>query len=202
MMTQNTDKKREQIQMFCMDDLVPKDHLLRLIDKAIDWSFIYDLVEEKYCPDNGRPSIDPVVLIKIPLIQYLYGIKSMRQTIKEIEVNVAYRWFLGLEMYDPIPHFSTFGKNYTRRFKDTDLFEQIFAKILEDCYKWDFVDPSEVFVDATHIKARANSNKMRKRIAKQEALFYEDMLKNEINRDRVEHSKNLDSRPNYNEDSR
>ena len=189
MMTQNTDKKREQIQMFCMDDLVPKDHLLRLIDKAIDWSFIYDLVGEKYCPDNGRPSIDPVVLIKIPLIQYLYGIKSMRQTIKEIEVNVAYRWFLGLEMYDAVPHFSTFGKNYTRRFKETDLFEQIFAKILEDCYKWDFVDPSEVFVDATHIKARANSSKMRKRIAKQEALFYEDMLKNEINRDRVEHSK-------------
>ena len=82
MMTQNADKKREQIQMFCMDDLVPKDHLLRLIDRAIDWSFIYDLVEEKYSSDNGRPSIDPVVLIKIPLIQYLYGIKSMRQTMK------------------------------------------------------------------------------------------------------------------------
>ena len=113
MMTQNTDKKREQIQMFCMDDLVPQDHLLRLIDRAIDWSFIYDLVEEKYCSDNGRPSIDPVVLIKIPFIQYLYGIKSMRQTIKDIEVNVAYRWFLGLEMYDPVQHFSTFGKTYT-----------------------------------------------------------------------------------------
>ena len=52
----------------------------------------------------------------------------MRQTIKEIEVNVAYRWFLGLDMLDPVPHFSTFGKNYTRRFKDTDLFEQIFFK--------------------------------------------------------------------------
>ena len=89
MMTQNTNKKREQMQMFCMDDLVPQDHLLRLIDKAIVWSFIYDLVEKRYCPDNGRPSVDPVVLIKIPLIQYLYGIKSMRQTIKEIEVNVA-----------------------------------------------------------------------------------------------------------------
>lgn len=159
MMTQNTDQKREQIQMFCMDDLVPQDHLLRLIDKAIDWSFIYDLVEDKYCSDNGRPSIDPVVLIKIPFIQYLYGIRSMRQTIKEIEVNVAYRWFLGLEMYDTVPHFSTFGKNYTRRFKDTDLFEQIFSKILEDCYKWGLVDPSEVFVDATHIKARANNKK-------------------------------------------
>ena len=169
MMTQNADKKREQIQMFCMDDLVPKDHLLRLIDRAIDGSFIYDLVEEKYSSDNGRPSIDPVVLIKIPLIQYLYGIKSMRQTMKEIEVNVAYRWFLGLEMYDPVPHFSTFGKNYTRRFKGTDLFEQIFAKILEDCYKWKFIDPSEVFVDATHVKARANNKKMRKRIATEEA---------------------------------
>ena len=189
MMTQNTDKKREQIQMFCMDDLVPKDHLLRLIDKAIDWSFIYDLVEEKYCSDNGRPSIDPVVLIKIPFIQYLYGIRSMRQTIKEIEVNVAYRWFLGLEMNDSVPHFSTFGKNYTRRFRDTDLFEQIFSKILEDCYKWNLVDPSEVFVDSTHIKARANNKKLRKRIAKQEALFYEDMLKKEINQDRTEHNK-------------
>ena len=72
--------------------------------------FIYDLVEEKYCPDNGRPSMDPVMLIKIPFIQYLYGIKSMRQTMKEIEVNVAYRWFLGLDMMDPVPHFSTFGK--------------------------------------------------------------------------------------------
>ena len=123
MMTQNSDKKRGQIQMFCMDDLVPENHLLRVIDKAIDWSFIYGLVEDKYSPDFGRPSMDPVMLIKIPFIQYLYGIRSMRQTIREIEVNVAYRWFLGLEMLDPVPHFSTFGKNYTRRFKDSDFRE-------------------------------------------------------------------------------
>lgn len=139
MMTQNADKKREQLQMFCMDDMVPQDHLLRIIDKAIDWSFIYELVADKYSPDNGRPSTDPVLLIKIPFIQYLYGIKSMRQTIKEIEVNVAYRWFLGLEMMDKVPHFSTFGKNYTRRFKDTDLFEQIFSHILQECYKFKLV---------------------------------------------------------------
>lgn len=72
--------------MFCMDDMIPQDHLLRKIDKAIDWNFIYDLVEDKYCADNGRPSLDPVLLIKIVFIQYLYGIRSMRQTIKEIEV--------------------------------------------------------------------------------------------------------------------
>ena len=189
MMSKECNDSREQYQFFCMEDLVPKDHLLRIIDKAVDWSFIYELVEEKYCTDNGRPSIDPVVLIKIPFIQYLYGIRSMRQTIREIEVNVAYRWFLGLGMTDKVPHFTTFGKNYTRRFKDTDLFEQIFSHILEECYKYHLVDPSEVFVDATHVKARANSKKMRRRIAEEEALFYEKQLRREINSDREAHGK-------------
>ena len=91
--------------MFCMDDMVPQDHMLRKIDKAINWNFIYDLVEDKYSADTGRPSMDPVILIKIPFIQYLYGIRSMRQTMKEIEVNVAYRWFLGINMTDPVPIF-------------------------------------------------------------------------------------------------
>ncbi len=77
--------------VFCMDDMVPQDHLLRLIDRAIVWSFIYDVVERRCCHDNGRPIMDPVMLIKIPFIQYLYGIRSMRQTIREIEVNAAYR---------------------------------------------------------------------------------------------------------------
>ena len=189
MMTKNADKKREQMQLFCMDDMVPQDHMLRLIDKAIDWNFIYDLVEEKYCPDNGRPSMDPVILIKIPFIQYLYGIKSMRQTIKEIEVNVAYRWFLGLDMMDPVPHFSTFGKNYTRRFKGTDLFDQIFSKILEDCMKFKLVDTDHIFVDATHVKACANSKKMRRRVAHEQALWYEEELNKEIEKDRLSHGK-------------
>ena len=104
-MLNTTPNKCTQEQIICIDDLVPKNHMLRKIDRAIDWSFIYDLVQDKYCLDNGRPSIDPVTLIKIPIIQYLYGIKSMRQTIKEIEVNVAYRWFLGLDLTDKVPHF-------------------------------------------------------------------------------------------------
>ena len=145
--------------------------------------------DEKYCPDNGRPSMDPVMLIKIPFIQYLYGIKSMRQTMKEIEVNVAYRCFLGLDMLDPVPHFSTFGKNYTRRFKDTDLFEQIFSKILEDCMKYKLVNTEQIFVDATHIKACANSKKMRKRVAHEQALWYEEELNKEIEKDRLAHGK-------------
>lgn len=189
MITEHTERIRKQLQMVSIDDLVPQDHLLRIIDKAIDWSFIYDLVRDKYSPDNGRPSIDPVVLIKIPFIQYLYGIKSMRQTIKEIDVNIAYRWFLGLEIGEKVPHFTTFGKNYKRRFEGTDLFEQIFQHILEECYKFRLVDPSEVFVDGTHVKARANNKKMQRRIAKEEALFYAEMLRNDIDADREVHGK-------------
>ena len=65
--------------MFSMDSMVPQDHMLRLIDKAINWNFILRSCEDKYCQNNGgRPSMDPVMLIKIPFIQYLYGIKSMR----------------------------------------------------------------------------------------------------------------------------
>ena len=78
----NPEDKKKQIQMVSIDELVPQDHLLRKIDKYIDFDFIYDLVEDRYSTETGRPSIDPVTLIKIPIIQYMYGIKSMRQTIK------------------------------------------------------------------------------------------------------------------------
>lgn len=131
-MITKTAKKGSQIEIVSLDMLVPEDHLLRKIDEHIDFSFIYDLVEEKYSLDNGRPSIDPVTLIKIPIIQYMFGIKSMRQTIKEIEVNVAYRWFLGLGFHDPVPHFSTVVsidtyKNYclTLVFQGFELFLQM-----------------------------------------------------------------------------
>ena len=189
MMTKELQKNREQIQYFCIDDLVPKDHLLRLIEESMDFSFIYDLVQDLYCLDNGRPSIDPVVLIKIQLIQCLYGIRSMRQTIKDIEVNVAYRWFLGLSLYAPVPHFTTFGKNYTRRFKGTDLYEKIFQKVLEECFSLGFVDDSTVFIDATHIKAAANNKKFIKKEAEKTAKYYEAALIEEINKDREEHGK-------------
>ena len=106
MLNHINEDNRKQLSICCIEDLVPKDHILRKIDKAIDFNFIYDLVKDKYSEDTGRPSIDPVVLFKIVFIQYLFGIRSMRQTIKEIEVNAAYRWFLGYDWNDPIPHFT------------------------------------------------------------------------------------------------
>ena len=140
------------------------------IENAIDWSFIYEVVEEAYCEDNGRPSLDPVTLIKLPVLQYMFGIGSIRRTIKEADVNNAYRWFLGLGIHDPVPHFSTFGKNYTRRFKGTDLFKQIFQRILSECFRAGMVDLSVVFVDSTHVKARANGKKYHDEVAEEQAL--------------------------------
>ena len=110
MMTRETAKSREQVQLLSLDDLVPPDHLVRRLEAALDWNFIYDMVEDKYSDDVGRPSIDPVVRIKLPVIQFMFGLRSMRQTIREAEVNNAYRWFLGLDIQDPILHCSTFGK--------------------------------------------------------------------------------------------
>ena len=115
-----------------LDELVPKDHLVRKIDHAIGFSFIYELVDDLYSEDHGRPSVDPVVLIQNALIQCLFCIRSMRQTINKTETNVAYRWFIGYDFTQPIPHFSILGKNYVRRFKDTNVSEMIFMRILED----------------------------------------------------------------------
>ncbi|QOS98170.1 IS1182 family transposase [Brevibacterium sp. JNUCC-42] len=189
MLKKHSADSRYQIAVVSLDELVPSDHLVRKIENSIDFSFIYDLVKDKYSEDNGRPSIDPVVLIKMVSIQYLFGIKSMRQTIKELETNLAYRWFIGYDFTQPIPHFSTFGKNYTRRFHDTDLFETIFVRVLEEALKRKFVNPSVMFIDSTHVKANANKKKFIKTLLKQEPKKYQNQLEEELNQDRAEHGK-------------
>ena len=182
--------QQSQIEFFCLEDLVPKDHILRDIEKAIDFRFIYSEVEGLYSDsERGKPGIDPVSLFKIVLIQYLFGIRSMRQTIKEIEVNMAYRWFIGYGLTEKVPHFSTFGKNYTRRFEGTDVFERIFMRILYEAVNCGFIDASSVFIDGTHIKARANKKKNSKAFVPIPAKQYQDELNAEIQADRENHGK-------------
>lgn len=188
MMGKKFNDERTQIEMLCLDQLVPENHLVRKLDAAIDLSFIYDEVKDLYKP-YGRESIDPVVLIKIAMLQYIFGIRSMRQTIKEIEVNFAYRWYLGYGMHETIPHFSTFGKNYSRRFKDTDLFEKIFARVLDEVEKYGFIDSENVFIDGTHIKASANTHKYENKEVIVQARSYEEKLQKEIEEDRIRHGK-------------
>ncbi len=180
--------KRSVSTTFSLDQLVPSNHIIRKIENAIDLSFIYDKVKHLYS-SFGRESIDPVVLFKIVIIQYTFGIKSMRQTIKEIDMNIAYRWYLGYEIHEPIPHFSTFGKNYSRRFKETDIFETIFSQIISEIIDLNFIDDSSVFIDGTHIKACANTKKSKNEVVEKSAKFYQTELQKEIASDRGNHGK-------------
>lgn len=188
MLTKRGKDIRAQVELYSLEDLVPKDHLLRKIDKAINFNFIYDDVEELYS-DFGRPSIDPVVLIKIVVIQYIFGIPSMRQTIRDIQVNMAYRWFLGYSISEKIPHFSTFNKNYERRFKNTEIFTNIFIKILDLAEKQGFLAAEQVYIDSTHIKASANKKRFKRVNVKVEAKKYKNKLDKEIDADRQHHGK-------------
>ncbi len=114
-------ENRNQMEFFCVDQFVPKKHLLRKIDKAVNFDHIYEMVEDLYCPENERPSCDPVVLFKMVIIQHLYGIPSLRRTVEEIDMNVAYRWLLGYTMSDKLPHFATISYNFLHRFTEQTI---------------------------------------------------------------------------------
>lgn len=193
---------QKEIKFVCLEDLVPQDHLLRKIEAAIDFEFIYEEVKGMYSEiEWGKPGLDPVSLFKIVFIQYLFGIRSMRQTIREIEVNMAYRWFIGYDLFEKIPHYSTFGKNYSRRFAGTDIFERIFLHILEEAVKSGFVDASAIFIDGTHIKASANKRKNTKEEVLASARSYQAELDKEIDADRQMYGKKPFDRDNDSDDN-
>ena len=108
---------------------MPKEHLLRKIERVMDYEWLYERLDPYYCHDNGRPGTDPVVLVKMVLIQHLFEIPSLRQTYREIQVNNAYRWFLGYGLLDNIPHFATVSYAFCQRFPD-ELTSEIFEQML------------------------------------------------------------------------
>lgn len=170
------------------ESLVPAGHLLRKIDAAVDFNKIYELVEPLYCSDNGRPSVDPVVLFKMVLIQHLYGLASLRRTAEEVSLNVAYRWFLGYRLQEETPHFSTVSYNFRHRFT-AETVDGIFNWILCEMVDAGYVAPGVVFVDGTHIKANANLKKAVKEEVPVEAKRYAKELMEEVNKDREAHGK-------------
>ena len=151
---------KDEIILMTLSEIVPKDHFLRKVDKAIDFKFIYDLTEEYYSHTSGRNCLDPVVLFKLVFLKDFYGIKSMRETIKRIETDAAFRWFLGIPFSKPVPHYSTFSQNYIRRFQGTDVFEQIFINIVNQAIDKKLVGGTEFFTDSTHIKAMIVADRM------------------------------------------
>ena len=183
-------KEYEQSEMilYTMDELVPKESLFRKIDTCIDFTFIYDEVKDLYCCTNGRPSIDPVVLFKIVFIEALEGLKSMRKTCEKIKVDAEYRWFLGIPFGKSTPHYSTFSQNYIRRYAGTEVFENIFVKIVEQAIEYGLVKGETFFTDSTHKKANANKNKYHGEIVK-EVKRRREWLEKEINEERIKQGK-------------
>ena len=110
---------------FRLEDHIPDNHLLRLIDKHVSFEFVRQQLKDSYS-ETGRPSVDPELLLRIVLIGYLYGITSARKLVEELRMHLAWRWFTGLGFDQEIPHHSTFSKNRHGRFQESKLFEQLF----------------------------------------------------------------------------
>ena len=179
---------RDLVEFVVIDQLVPKEHLLRKIDAAVDFTQLYEMVEPLYCEDNGRPSIDPVVLFKMVLIQHLYGLPSLRRTADEVSANNCYRWFLGYPLQEETPHFSTVSYNFRHRFTEETV-DRVFAWILDEVAKAGYLSPKAVFLDGTHIKANANTKKQVKEQIPAAARHYAKELMEEVNADREAHGK-------------
>ena len=144
---------------FCtIESLMPARHFLRDVEQTIDFSFIYTKVAHLYSR-VGRPSIDPIVIIKTLLLGYLYGIFSERKLMKEIEVNIAYRWFLGIDLDASIPDHSTLSQLRRRKFNDTQIFKDIFDEIVRKCISKGLVTGEILLTDSTHIRANAATDK-------------------------------------------
>lgn len=177
------------LEIVTLEQLVPADHLLRKIAGSIDFSFIRDRVSHLYCADNGRPALDPAILFKILFIGYLFGVRSERQLMREIAVNVAYRWFLDLRLTDGVPDASTLSQNRRRRFADSTIYQEIFDAIVLQAIERGLVDGTVLYTDSTHLKANANKNRYDLAAVAKSRADYLDALDQAVEADRAAHGK-------------
>lgn len=137
------------------EELIPEDHILRLIHRHVDFSFIRSKVEHLYS-STGRPSIDPEVMMRMLLVGYLFGITSERRLCDEVGMHMGYRWFVGLSLDEKVLDHSTFSKNRHGRFKESGIYQQIFDQIVNQCIEKGLVSGHHLTVDSTLVKANAS----------------------------------------------
>lgn len=168
-------------EMVNIDDMIPENHFLRVIKKYFDWDFIYEEVEKLYSK-VGRKSIDPVVLIKIHILKFLFNEDSLRKTYESLNYNLLYKWFIGYDINQKTPDHSTYSQNYRRKFSklEKDLLQSVFDKVIELLIEHDCLDMTAVYIDSTHTKAYANKKKNHKELVKIEAKKYQKELDLEI----------------------
>ena len=143
---------------FRLDEAVPNDHLVRKIAAVLDLSWVHSELAPFY-PKLGRPSIDPVMMIRMLVIGYVFAIRSERALCREVQVNLAYRWFCGLSIEDRIPNHSAFSRARHERFRDSDMFRRVVERVVEACIAAGLVGGEGFAVDASLIAADANEQR-------------------------------------------
>ncbi len=143
---------------FNLDEAVPDDHLVRKIAAVLDLSWVRSELTAYYSP-LGRPSIDPVLMIRMLILGYVFAIRSERALCREVQVNLAYRWFCGLSIEDKLPDHSAFSRARNERFRDSNLFRQVFERVVGACIAAGLVGGEGFAVDASLIAADANKSR-------------------------------------------
>jgi len=143
---------------FRLEDHIPEDHLLRLVDKHVDFDFVRETLKTSYS-HTGRPSVDPEVLLRILLIGYFYGITSERRLVEDVGMHLAYRWFTGLGFDQEVPHHSTFSKNRHGRFLESPLFLELFERIVQQCMNVGLLKGVDLSMHSTQIRADASPDR-------------------------------------------
>src|SRR6476469_9169653 len=153
--------KSDQGQLFYefhLSDAVPEDHLVRKIDTALDLSWLRSELAPHYS-SMGRPSIDPELMIRMLIVGYVFAIRSERLICREVQVNLAYRWFCKLGIEDAVPDHSAFSRARNERFRDGDVFRRVFERVVEACIAAGLVGGEGFAVDASLIAADANKQR-------------------------------------------
>src|SRR5262249_48982401 len=143
---------------FRLEDQIPETHLLRLIDRHVDFSFVRERLQSFYS-QTGRPSIDPEVLLRLLLVGYLYGITSERRLLEEVRMHLAYRWFTRLSLAQEVPDHSTFSKNRHGRFGRAGVFGEILEEFARRCMSAGLVEGRHLTVDGTVVQANASPHR-------------------------------------------
>ena len=174
-------KRQYSSEIVNLEEMIPQNHFLRVIEKYFDWNFIYEEVEKQYSV-FGRPSIDPVVLFKIHILKFLFHEDSLRKTYETLQYNLLYRWFIGYGINEEVPNHSTYSQNYKRKFckLEKDILQTVFDKVIDLLIQFDCLDTTAVYIDSTNTKAYANKKKNHKEMVKIEAKKYQKELELEI----------------------
>jgi len=143
-----------------LEQFIPKDHYLRRLNRALDLSFVHEVVAGKYCQDNGRPSVDPEVVIRLFLLQAIEGISSVRKLMQRVHVDLGYRWFIGYRVDEKLPDHSTLSRALDR-FGD-EVFNELFVLSVSQCQQSGLIEGKVLHLDATTIRADLDANRVDK----------------------------------------